>query len=57
MHQLREAAAVVHVHLQRVLELVCREIGQVQREQFLGERTFRHLRHQERRGLGFELLQ
>ena len=29
VHQLREAAAVVHVHLQRVLELVCREIGQV----------------------------
>ena len=57
VHQLREAAAVVHVHLQRVLELVCRKIGQVQREQFLGERAFRHLRHQECSWLGFELLQ
>ena len=57
VHKFRETAAVVHVHFQCVLKLVCREIGQIEREQFLGKRTFRHLGQQQRRWLGFELLQ
>ena len=57
MHQLCEAASVVAVHLHRVLELVRRQIAQIQAEQLLGKAAFRHLRHEQRRGLLLELLQ
>ena len=57
MHQLREAAARVYVHLERVLEFVGREVCEVEREQLFRERPIRHLRHQQRRGLRLEFLQ
>ena len=37
VHQLGEAAAVVTVHLQRVLEPVCGQVGQVQGVELLGK--------------------
>ena len=45
MHQFRERAAVVHVHLQGILELVRRQIGQVQGIQLLSKGTVWHLGH------------
>ena len=57
MHQLREAAAVVAVHLHGILELVRRQIAQVQAEQLLGKAAIGHLGHEEGGRLLLELLQ
>ncbi len=57
VYQLGKGTTVVHVHLKGVLKLVRGKIGQVQGVQFLSERAFRHLRHQERSRLCLELLQ
>ena len=57
MNQFRERTTVVHVHLQGILELVRRQIGQVQGVQFLCKRAVRHLGHHKRTRLRLELLQ
>ena len=57
MNQFRERTTVVHVHLQGILELVRRQIGQVQGIQLLSKGTVWHLGHHERSRLFLELLQ
>ena len=57
MNQFRERTTVVHVHLQGILELVRRQVGQVQGIQLLSKGTVWHLGHHEGRGLRLELLQ
>ena len=57
MNQFGKGTTVVHVHLQSILELIRRQIGQVQGVQLLGKRAVRHLRHHERGRLCLELLQ
>ena len=46
VNQLCEAATIVALHLHRTLEGLLRQIGQIQRKQFLGKGTLRHLRHE-----------
>ena len=57
MNQFRERTTVVHVHLQGILKLVRRQIGQVQGVQLLSKGAVRHFRHHERSRLCLELLQ
>ena len=57
MNQFRERTTVVHVHLQGILELVRRQIGQVQGIQLLSKGTVWHLGHHKRTRLRLELLQ
>ena len=57
MHQFRERATVIHVHLQGILKLVRWQIGQVQGIQLLGKAAVRHLGHHKRGRLCLELLQ
>ena len=57
VYQLGERATVVYVHLQSILKLVRRQIGQVQGIQLLGKAAVRHLGHHERSRLCLELLQ
>ena len=57
VYQFRKGATVVHVHLQGILKLIRRQIGQVQGIQLLGKAAVRHLGHHERSRLCLELLQ
>ena len=57
MNQFRERTTVVHVHLQGILELVRRQIGQVQGIQLLSKGAVWHLGHHKRTRLCLELLQ
>lgn len=54
--QLGEGAAVIGVHLQGILELLGREVGQVEGIELLGKRAGRNLGHHEGHGLLFELI-
>ena len=45
MHKFRKRTTRIHVHFQRIRELVLRQIGQIQAEKFLCKRFIRHLRH------------
>lgn len=56
VHQLRKRPPLVHVHLHRILELLRRQIRQIQTEQLLRERSLRALRHHQAHRL-LELLQ
>ena len=56
VHQFRERATVIHVHLEGILELVCRQIDQVQGVQLFGKGAIRHFRHHERSRLCLEFL-
>lgn len=57
VYQLRKGTAVIHIHLEGILELVRWQVGQIQRIKLLGKRSFRHFRHHERRRLLLKLLQ
>ena len=57
MHKSRKRTTRIHVHFQRIRELVLRQIGQIQAEKFLCKRFIRHLRHYKCLRLCLELLQ
>ena len=52
--QLGEGAAVIEVHLQGILELLGREVGQIEGIELLGKRAGRHFGHHEGRWLLFK---
>ena len=54
--QLGEGAAGIGVHLQGILELLGREVGQVEGIEFLGKGSGRHLGHHEIHRLLLELI-
>lgn len=56
MHQFCKATAVIHIHFHCIFELFFRQISQVQAIQLLRKGDVRHLRHQQRLWLPFELL-
>ncbi len=57
MHELRERAAVIDIHLERERHLRGREIAQVGRIQLLRERALRDVRDHQRPGLRGELVE
>ena len=54
--KLGEGAAIIAVHLERELEVLCRQIAQIKAVELLCKRTVRHLWHHEGLGLSLELL-
>ena len=56
MHQFSEGTTAVHVHLQSILELVSRQVGQIQGVQLLGKGAIWHLGHHQSRWLRLEFL-
>lgn len=57
MHKFRKGASIIHIHFLRICELFFWKVCQIQTEQLLCKRTFRHLRHKKRLGLLLKLFE